>query len=54
MEQSLSVKPKVVQKLRKFLAFYEAQGSSICSQEPATDGYPESDGSNPHYHILFL
>jgi hypothetical protein len=26
----------------------EPEGSLSCSQEPATDPYPESDESNPH------
>jgi hypothetical protein len=31
----------------------EPEGSLPCSQEPATDPYPESDESNPHPPNLF-
>jgi hypothetical protein len=32
----------------------EPDGSSPCSQESATDPYPEPDESSPYHPILFL
>jgi hypothetical protein len=39
--------------IKKFPAFYETEVSLLCSQEPATDPYPELDESNP-YHAISL
>jgi hypothetical protein len=32
----------------------EPEGSLPCSQQPATDLYPEPDASSPNVHTLFL
>jgi len=32
----------------------ECKSSLLCSQEPATGPYPETDESSPHLPILFL
>jgi len=32
----------------------EPEDSLPCSQQPATDTYPESDETRPHLPILFL
>jgi hypothetical protein len=35
-------------------AIMETKSSSLCSQDPATSPYPESDESNSHPPTLFL
>jgi hypothetical protein len=40
-----------VHPLKNFPAFYGAQGSLPCSQEPSTGLYPESDQSIPYHPI---
>jgi hypothetical protein len=32
----------------------EPEGSLPCSQEPATDPYPDPDESSPYHPIIFL
>jgi hypothetical protein len=32
----------------------EPEGSLLCSQDPATDPYPEPDESSAYHFILFL
>jgi len=32
----------------------EPEGSSLCSQEPATGPYSKPDASSPHHPTLFL
>jgi hypothetical protein len=50
---ALLEKPELTQPLKKFQAFYGAEGSLPRSQQPATDPYPEPDEYSRHPHILF-
>jgi hypothetical protein len=36
-----------------FPPFMKAGSTSVCSQDPATDSYPEIDKSSPHPHCLY-
>jgi hypothetical protein len=44
----------VAQLVEKFPAFMEPESSLPCSQQPATDPYPEPDESSPQFSTLFL
>jgi len=52
MVQSIFYEVAVLRGQRYSLTYTEPEGSSPCSQDPATGPQPEADEGNPHPQIL--